>query len=67
VAVSEPPDAALGLVNASAPSSVEYQKTAASTEAAVTGGPSKDVQNASEDLAAHIATTGVGININSAA
>ena len=70
MAISGPSEAALGLVNASPPSSIEYDKTAAFTEGSVVGGPQKALQQIGEGLhahlAAHIATLGVGININSA-
>ena len=69
MAVSGPSEAALGLVNASAPSPVESHKTSAFAEGTVTGGPPKDLQNIGvglhAHLAAHLASLGAGININS--
>jgi hypothetical protein len=69
MAVSGPSEAALGLVNASAPSPVESHKVQAFAEGAATGGAPKDIQNIGiglhAHLSAHLATLGAGININS--
>jgi hypothetical protein len=70
MAISGPSEAALGLVNASPPSTIEYSKVAAFAEGAATFNATKDLSQIGEGLhahlAAHIATLGVGININSA-